>query len=132
MNSEEEQLRVPTVQTLLFLARKNQWNCVSNALSILDIYLQTQSSRVFYEKSNQSVVESQVCQIVRSLSTERNLRSGNTLGHLAARANRVDVLEKLLKLGVDLRRSNFSNKSPMQEARVNEKSEALKFLLGNV
>lgn len=117
----------PTASSILHLAKKNQWN---NVLQILDS-LEGQIAR--YDAGSSDAAAAKVAgAIICQLSTEYDVRSGNTVGHFAAAANRVDVLELLFRLGVDLRKSNFSNRSPMQEARNKEKDGALEYILDNV
>lgn len=58
--------------------------------------------------------------------------TGNTVGHFAALENRVDVLELLHRLGVDLRKSNFALRSPLEEARRNGVEKSAQFILRTV
>lgn len=123
------QTSLPSSSAILQLCKKNQWNAVLSVLDSLESRRVSNASETSDRiMSNEITVES----IINHLSTDHDVRTGNTIGHFAAAANQVSVLATLLRLGVDLRKSNFSNRSPMQEARSKENQEALEFILDNM
>lgn len=129
MFSEDTATVATTAAVLLQLANTNRWDSVVKSLD----GLVEECCCLPAESTHASSSTPQRNAVARLLSSEHEIRSGNTLAHLAAKADRVDVLERLLRLGVDLRRStNFVNHSPMQEARNSESEKALTFILENV
>lgn len=52
-----------------------------------------------------------------TIANERDILTGDSLAHIAAVSGQLSILEQLRNLGVDLRNlTNYSNRSPMQEA----------------
>lgn len=64
------------------------------------------------------------------ITSERDILTGDSLAHMAAIVGELSVLKTLRKLGVDLRNlTNYSNRSPMQEALQAGSRECAEWLL---